>query len=112
MKHTSEHFRRQVEAVKRRHKEDGRKKGEAMFRDFLSIVNAEIERLQTELRKAQRSAQRVRLQATLAMMEASRDDLYRKFNRKPPESGLGVPAVPPGGPKPRSGGAEAPLTFD
>lgn len=32
--------------------------------------------------------------------------------RKPPEAGIAVPAVPPRGPLPRQGGAEAPLTFD
>lgn len=32
--------------------------------------------------------------------------------RKPPEAGLAVPAVPPRGPLPKQGGAEAPLTFD
>lgn len=32
--------------------------------------------------------------------------------RKPPEAGIAVPAVPPKGPLPRQGGAEAPLTFD
>ena len=32
--------------------------------------------------------------------------------RKPPETGIAVPAVPPKGPLPKTGGAEAPLTFD
>ena len=32
--------------------------------------------------------------------------------RKPPEAGLPVPAVPPRGPLPKQGGAEAPLSFD
>jgi hypothetical protein len=31
--------------------------------------------------------------------------------RKPPEAGLPVPAVPPRGPLPMQGGAEAPLDF-
>ena len=31
--------------------------------------------------------------------------------RKPPEAGLAVPAVPPQGPLPMQGGAEAPLDF-
>ena len=112
MKHSSEHFRQQVEAVKRRYREDRRETGDAMFREFLSIVNAEIARLKEEIRKAQRSAQRIRLQATLAKMEADRDDLYRKFDHKPPESGIAMPVEPPKGPLPKQGGAEAPLTFD
>lgn len=36
----------------------------------------------------------------------------RKPRRKPPEAGIAVSAVPPGGPRPKQGGAEAPLDFD
>ena len=32
--------------------------------------------------------------------------------RKPPAAGIAVPAVPPKGPLPMQGGAEAPLEFD
>ncbi|MDJ0641546.1 MAG: hypothetical protein QNJ15_01905 [Erythrobacter sp.] len=32
--------------------------------------------------------------------------------RKPPEAGIAVPAVPPRGPLPKQGGAEAPLDFE
>ncbi|MDG5748028.1 hypothetical protein P8Q88_07530 [Qipengyuania sp. XHP0207] len=32
--------------------------------------------------------------------------------RKPPEAGLPVPAIPPTGPLPKQGGAEASLSFD
>ena len=32
--------------------------------------------------------------------------------REPPEAGLPVPAIPPRGPLPLQGGAEAPLKFD
>lgn len=35
-----------------------------------------------------------------------------RYRRKPPESGIAVPAVPPRGPLPKQGGAEAPLVFD
>ncbi|KPM21717.1 hypothetical protein AAJ72_13785 [Citromicrobium sp. RCC1885] len=34
-----------------------------------------------------------------------------KRRRKPPEAGMPVPAVPPRGPLPMQGGAEAPLDF-
>lgn len=34
-----------------------------------------------------------------------------KGRRKPPEAGLAVPAIPPKGPLPMQGGAEAPLEF-
>lgn len=64
------------------------------------------------------------------MVEAARPTLRRKSTvvsriaaaaragdrasrkRKPPEAGIAVPAVPPMGPLPGQGGAEAPLTFD
>lgn len=36
----------------------------------------------------------------------------RPRRRKPPEAGVPVPAVPPRGPVPKQGGAEAPLEFD
>ena len=36
----------------------------------------------------------------------------RGLRRKPPESGIAVPAVPPKDPLPKQGGAEAPLEFD
>ena len=35
-----------------------------------------------------------------------------KPRRKPPEAGLPVTAIPPGGPLPKQGGAAAPLEFD
>ena len=35
--------------------------------------------------------------------------LDRANRRRPPEAGLAVPAVPPHGPLPLEGGAEAPL---
>jgi len=35
--------------------------------------------------------------------------LRRANRRKPPEAGLAVPAIPPRGPLPLAGGAEAPL---
>ena len=53
-----------------------------------------------------------------AYLRAHRDDrpaVYRRLKlrpkRKPPEAGLPVPAVPPRGPLPLQGGAEAPLEF-
>lgn len=36
----------------------------------------------------------------------------RRPKRRPPEAGIAVPAVPPKGPLPRQGGAEAPLNFE
>ena len=67
------------------------------------------------------------VQRVLANIEADRarpvrGDSLRTFmntrrqaprpRRKPPEAGIAVPAVPPKGPLPMQGGAEAPLEFD
>ncbi len=43
---------------------------------------------------------------------AARAERKRINRRKPPEAGIAIPAVPPGGPLPIQGGAEAPLDFD
>lgn len=55
---------------------------------------------------------RSRLRNELTKKQLEWLELFRKINRKPPEAGLAVPAEPPKGPKPKLGGAEAPLTFD
>lgn len=47
-----------------------------------------------------------------------RDERIRRYarkrppRRKPPAAGIAAPAVPPRGPVPLQGGAEAPLEFD
>lgn len=48
-----------------------------------------------------------------------REAMLRRLGRKPkppgkrpPETGLAVPAIPPRGPLPLQGGAQAPLEFD
>ncbi len=43
--------------------------------------------------------------------EALLKALQPKGKRKPPEAGLPVPAIPPRGPLPLQGGAEAPLDY-
>ncbi len=43
----------------------------------------------------------------LSILEATKPK-----RRKPPEAGIPVPAVPPRGPLPKQGGAEAPLDFE
>jgi len=43
------------------------------------------------------------------------DELMRQVDRRhrrPPEAGMQAPAIPPRGPLPKQGGAEAPLEFD
>ncbi len=47
---------------------------------------------------------------TRSLDDILRDNRNRR--RKPPEAGIPVPAVPPAGPLPKLGGAEAPLDFE
>ncbi len=56
--------------------------------------------------------------AALARVQARqqlRDEVMRRLGRnrrrKPPEAGMPIPAIPPRGPLPKQGGAEAPLEF-
>ena len=44
-----------------------------------------------------------------ALGRVVKQQMDRKNRRKPPASGMAVPAVPPRGPLPLEGGAEAPL---
>ena len=57
-------------------------------------------------KSAQRSSRRAPRHDTLKSV------LNRRPRRKPPEAGIAMPAVPPKGPLPKTGGAEAPLEFD
>ena len=73
-----------------------------------------IAHLDESLRDAMRAAaaairERHRTRMELLKAQARRTGPARK--RKPPEAGLPVPAVPPRGPLPLQGGAEAPLDF-
>jgi len=79
----------------------------------LARVEVEIEKLQAGLigsglteERIWKATQGSHRYALLAILKAT------KFKRrKPPESGVAVPAVPPRGPLPKQGGAEAPLDF-
>ncbi|ANY19068.1 hypothetical protein A6F68_00533 [Tsuneonella dongtanensis] len=61
--------------------------------------------------RASNAADRERRKRTDAMMA----DIFRnrpgRHRRRPPEAGMPIPAVPPRGPRPKQGGAEAPLEF-
>ena len=75
----------------------------------------EIELLRSRLSEAESTAA-----AAIRERDALRSQLLRSGLKpkgggrrpKPPEAGLPVPAIPPGGPLPLQGGAEAPLEFD
>ncbi len=57
------------------------------------------------------SEERILLTAEIAHLSGLKDSLKASRRRKPPESGVPVPAVLPDGPLPKQGGAAAPLEF-
>ena len=75
----------------------------------------EVALLRSRLHEVERAAE-----AAIRERDMLRGQLLRaglkpksgKRRRKPPEAGIPVPAVPPRGPLPLQGGAEAPLEFD
>ena len=82
----------------------------------LERISAEIARLDARLRGETDREERVGLRAELAhlrklMSQISDRRWGFRGRRKPPEAGMPVPAVPPGGPRPKQGGAAAPLDF-
>ncbi|QFT76426.1 hypothetical protein [Erythrobacter sp. THAF29] len=99
-----------------------RKRGEARIseleRDKADAAIRVIERIELELAKlaggnesVAGQVERIHLKAEIAHLRKLRDQLLGHRRRKPPESGISVPAVPPRGPLPKQGGAEAPLDF-
>ncbi|GMN02541.1 hypothetical protein [Erythrobacter sp. MTPC3] len=76
------------------------------------LVNAEIDKLAVKLAREKSQSERIFLKAEIAFLRDLSDRLARRSKKKPPEAGIAVPAVPPKGPLPKEGGAEAPLDFD
>ena len=82
-------------------------------RDTRSVL-AVIEQIEAELEKIAQRLDTVagpRDRMALRAEETHLRNILKQLRRKPPEAGLAVPAVPPKGPLPRQGGAEAPLDF-
>ncbi len=86
-------------------------------------LQAIVDRLTDELAQAEAKfaatvdqSERILLKAEIVHFTMALDRLqrghYTTRRRKPPESGLPVPAIPPSGPAPMQGGAAAPLEFD
>ena len=74
-----------------------------------------IQLLRAQLRQAERAIQAIAKECVALreqLREAGIGPTKANRKRKPPEAGLAVPAVPPKGPMPLQGGAEAPLDFD
>lgn len=76
-----------------------------------ALIERELAQLRVKLEAATESEEKILLKAEIAHLLALKTNLTSKPFRKPPESGIPVPAVPPGGPPPKQGGAEAPLDF-
>ena len=78
----------------------------------LDSAESRVDELSARLREAERVIKRLVLEIDKLTGDkrAARPGGNRK--RRPPEAGLSVPAVPPKGPLPMQGGAEAPLEFD
>lgn len=71
-------------------------------------IELELEEIKALLECGPGQRERINLKAEQAHLR----NLRRQLRRKPPESGIAVPAIPPNGPLPLEGGAEAPLEFD
>lgn len=56
--------------------------------------------------------ERILLKAEMVQLRSLKANLGRGPRRRPPEAGMPIPAVPPHGPLPKEGGAEAPLDFE
>ena len=80
----------------------------------LNPEQVSIAHLDECLRQADRvaaAALRERDKTRLELSKANARLGGRNHKRKPPESGLPIPAIPPRGPLPLQGGAEAPLDY-
>ena len=89
---------------------DLRRHAEALH--IAALIEHELAALRFKLAAATDSEERILLRAEIAHLSALKDNLGGGRRRKPPESGVPVPAVPPNGPMPKQGGAAAPLEFD
>lgn len=78
------------------------------------VEQIDVEISECSARRTQTSSmeKRAELKAVIVHLQQMRDRIVHGKKRKPPESGMPVPAVPPKGPLPKQGGAEAPLEFD
>jgi|GEM_PF-6824628 len=86
--------------MRRRAREQPHAQLEAKFRELAESIERELRAFQSHIRELQKGT-------------GPKPDfrLLRHRRRRPPEAGLPQPAVPPKGPLPLQGGAEAPLDF-
>ncbi|KPF63874.1 hypothetical protein [Porphyrobacter sp. AAP60] len=79
---------------------------------MIEQIDLEVSRLSRRMLRTSRIEKRIEFKAAIVHLRELREQISGGKKRKPPESGLAVPAVPPGGPRPKQGGAAAPLEFD
>jgi len=78
---------------------------------FTRLLRHEIDRLVAKLASTECVDERIYLKSEIAQFRERLEALSGGRKRRPPESGLSVPAVPPRGPIPKQGGAAASLEF-
>ena len=81
-------------------------------RCMIEQIDLEIARLSDRMLRTSRVEKRIEFKAAIVHLRELREQISGGKKRKPPESGLSVPAIPPRGPLPMQGGAAAPLEFD
>ena len=110
----NDQFAREADKARRtfsaRDRENKRRLRAKQFR-LAARIKIEIADLERKLRTTSDEEERILLKAEIAHLRMMRINLSAKPGRKPPEAGIPVPAIPPNGPVPKQGGAEAPLDF-
>ena len=80
---------------------------------LIELIEEKLTLLAGKLGSVRGQRERHLLEPEVARLTALKAHLYRSTRRrKPPEAGIAIPAIPPRGPLPLQGGAEAPLEFD
>ena len=99
---------RELMATRRRRGEESQ---DAANKRLIEQIDKELLKLKAKLERLVDREERILLKAEISHLQAIREGLANG-RRKPPESGVPVPAIPPKGPFPKQGGAEAPLDFE
>lgn len=79
---------------------------------MLEQLEHEITSLSAQRAHSSSMAERAELKAAIVHLKQTLESAKSDNRRKPPESGLPVPAEPPKDPRPKLGGAAASLDFD
>ena len=104
-------LKRGRQTLNRKRREAKAQRDTAMARAVRKIDDL-IEALDAKIAREPSVEERIYLKAERAKLMQIRTRFTPKRRRRPPESGLPVPAIPPSGPRPKQGGAAAPLDFD